>query len=55
MHAHYLEQQDRAEYGEQPIGQLVAHPELAERMLYDGSALYRAYPILPTSAKLAWR
>jgi hypothetical protein len=35
------------------MGQLAAHPELAERMLYDGFALNQAYPILPTSAELA--
>jgi len=50
VHANCLEHQDRAEYAEQLIGQQVAHPELAERMLHDGLALYRAYPILPTSA-----
>jgi hypothetical protein len=48
LHTHLVQHGERAGYGEQLMAQLAADLELSERLLYEGVALYRAFPILNT-------
>jgi hypothetical protein len=54
LHTHLVQHGERAGYGEQLMAQLAADLDLGERLLYEGVALYRAFPILNTYSKLPW-
>lgn len=54
LHTHLVQHGERAGYGEQLMARLAADLDLGERLLYEGVALYRAFPILHTYSKLSW-
>jgi len=54
LHGHILNEKARADYGEQILERLSQELELSQRLLYQMLEVYRAFPILQTSAKLSW-
>ncbi len=51
LHTHFLQQKDRAEYGQQVIVQLAQDLSMGKRLLYQMINFYRAFPIVQAPAK----
>ncbi len=54
LHAHFLANKERADYGDQLVERLSDELGLGQRLLYQMIEVYRAFPILQTSTKLSW-
>lgn len=54
IHAHWLANKDRADYGAKLVPRLAAALQIHERLIYRCLRFYRCFPILALRSELAW-